>query len=174
VVTLKYSEPRIAPLISLSAYAAFTGEGITTTAGGVTFSVCVAPVIGVAGVEKQDEAALGQTWRIHVEFIGEMAVFEGIETEYEPVPLSTPVMTLLSVPPVHVYGPVGNCGLGVKVNWNVPPFHDCAPASVTWPETVVLCPKAFAAPASRKAKARIIFRIALLMDESPHNSVKQM
>ena len=50
-------------------------------AGGVTFNVCVPPVIVVRGVEKEFDVAFGVTVRIHVEPAGVIAEFEGIETE---------------------------------------------------------------------------------------------
>jgi hypothetical protein len=130
-------------------------------AGGVTLSVCVPPVIVVAEVEKHGELAFGQTCKIHFEPIGEMVALSGTLCEYAPVPPVVPGMTLLSAPPVHVYGPVGKLGLGTNWNWYLALFHVCAPASVTWPLTVVDWPKALADPTSRKARARMGF----FMDE---------
>src|SRR5580693_6345083 len=132
----------IAPTISASAYARVVEPGGTVRfiamAGGVTLSVCVAPVIVVADAEKLGEVAFGVTCKIHLEPIGEMVALSGTLCEYDPVPSRKPVMVVFSVPPVHVYGPTGNCGLGTNVNWNVPPAHACEPRSVTVPETVVL------------------------------------
>ena len=81
-------------------------------AGGVTFNVCVLPVMVVAGVEKLGEVAFGVTCKIHFEPTGEIALFDGTETEYAPEPFVVQGMTVFSVPPVHVYGPVGYWGLG--------------------------------------------------------------
>src|SRR5580704_15145094 len=65
VVVLKYSEPMTAPVTSLSAYARFTDDGLIVTAGGVALSVCVPPVMVVAGVEKLGDVAFGVTCKIH-------------------------------------------------------------------------------------------------------------
>src|ERR1700676_242407 len=109
-----------APTISASAYARVVDPGGTVMlmamAGGVTLSVCVPPVIVVAGVEKHGDVAFGHTCKIHFEPIGEIVALSGTLCEYAPEPFRKPAMTLFSAPPVHVYGPVGNCGLGT--NWN--------------------------------------------------------
>ncbi len=128
-------------------------------AGGVALSVCVAPVMTVVAALKHGEVALGQAVSIQVEPIGEIAEFEGTETLYAPLLFIKPVTVELSVPPVQVYGPTGNEGFGTNVKVKLPPFQDCAPASVTCPETVVDCAKALTAPASRKAKAKMILFI---------------
>src|SRR5882757_4791428 len=66
VVVLKYSAPfGSPPPISASAYAEIAGPGGFVhgirIAGGVTLSVCVPPVIVVAGVEKLADVAFGVT-----------------------------------------------------------------------------------------------------------------
>jgi len=81
-------------------------------AGGVTFSVCVPPVIVVRGVENEFELAFGVTVRIQVDPAGVIAELDGIETLYAPLPFNEPEIVVLSVPPVHVYGPVGYWGFG--------------------------------------------------------------
>jgi hypothetical protein len=50
-------------------------------AGGVGESVCVLPVITVFAVLKQVDVACGHTVSSHLEPTGEIALFEGMETE---------------------------------------------------------------------------------------------
>jgi hypothetical protein len=50
-------------------------------AGGVGDSVCVDPVIVVFAVLKQFEVACGHTVSCHCDPTGEIALFDGIETE---------------------------------------------------------------------------------------------
>ena len=87
-----------------------------------------------------------------------MAVFDGMLTEYVPVPLNTPPTLVGSAPPVHVYGPTGLTGLGTKTKLKVPLFHDCAPASVIVPLTVVDCEKAWAEDKRRSPSVRRTLR----------------
>jgi len=127
-------------------------------AGGVAFSVCVAPVIVILLTVKQPELACGQNVAVHWLWMGEIAVFDGMLTEYVPVPLNEPPKFVGSVPPVHVYGPTGFCGLGTKTKLKVPLFHVCAPASVMVPETVVDCEKAWAEDKRRSPSVRRTLR----------------
>ena len=85
-------------------------------AAGVRLSVCVPPVIVVRAEEKEFELAFGVTVSIHVDPAGVMAEFDGTDWLYVPLPLSEPEMLGVSVPPLHVYGPVGYWGFGWNVN----------------------------------------------------------
>lgn len=78
--------------------------------------VCVPPWIDTLLTVKHGELACGQKVAVHFDPCGEIAEFDGMLTEYEPVAVNDPLIVVLRVPPVHVYCVGPYCGLGEKTN----------------------------------------------------------
>src|SRR6267142_3235262 len=92
--------------ISESAYAVMNWSGfkrLMAIAGGVTFRICVAPVMVISAVKEHEAVASGHTFNCHVEPCGEIAEFDGTLCEYAPAPSREPPIVWLSFPPVQVY-----------------------------------------------------------------------
>lgn len=58
--------------------------------GGVALTVCVPPATVIVVVPKQGELACGQKLNCQCEPCALIALFEGMETVYPPVPFSVP------------------------------------------------------------------------------------